>query len=160
MTLPLCAAVLLAVGSFTAVQADSGEKPATVEIAQAYLDAYLAQNVELLREMYAPEVVFTDRTSLGIANITAPYHYEGKDEVLGFIELLGEAVLGARYELDRVFEASGEVVFIGHAVFTLDGDSGPVEYRSAVVTIVSVRGGLVTEHRDYADYKGMESTQK
>jgi len=155
----VCAAILLVFGPCNTVQADSGERPA-IEIAQAYLDAYLAQDVDLLRDMYAPEIVFTDRTSLDIADITAPYHYEGKDEVLGFIELLGQVVLNARYELDRVFEASGEVVFIGHAVFTLAGDSGPVEYRSAVVTIVSVRRGLITEHRDYADYKGMESTQK
>jgi len=156
----LCIVVLLVPGTWNALRADTSREPTTIEIAQTYLDAYLAQDVEVLRDMYAPEVVFTDRTSLDIADITAPFHYEGKDEVLGFIELLGKTVVNARYELDRAFEASGEVVFIGQGVFTFAGDSGQLEYRAAVVTIVSVRDGLITEHRDYADYKGMELTQR
>lgn len=130
--------------------------PAVIETARNYLAAYMTLDIDALTELYAPDVVFTDPTSFATPNIAAPVHYEGRAAVIAFIASLQGVMLDARYDLDRVYEASGAVVFTGDAVFTFSAPPGPATFRSAIVTVVTIKDGLVSEHRDYADYNGIE----
>lgn len=134
--------------------------PFAIEVAERYLEAYTALDIVALEELYAEDAVFIDPTSFDVPQIAQPVHFIGKDNVLAFVASLDGVMLDASYELDRIYEASGEVVFIGDGVFTFASEPKPVSYRSAVVTIISVKDGQVIQHRDYADYAGLQLLEK
>jgi ketosteroid isomerase-like protein len=56
------------------------------------------------------------------------------------------------YNIERVYEASNHVVFVGEVLPLVAGDKGLTQYAYPVVTIVTIANGKVAEHRDYTNY--------
>lgn len=127
---------------------------ATIDAARAYLDAYGDLNVDALARLYAEDADFIDETSRIMPN---PFIWEGRGAILAGIQGWREdSVEHIGYELTSIFEAANRVVFVGSVVTDLRGPGGPVRYRFPTVTIITLAGGLVVEHRDYVDYRGAE----
>ncbi len=149
---------LAALAILCAKSAHSEKEPnaCAMQTAYQYLEAYTQLDMQTLEKMYSPDVVFIDPTSLNAPNIAIPVEYQGKADVLAFISSLEGNLIDARYDLDRTYESSGQVVFVGDAVFTFAGQPHPITYKSAIVTVISVQDCLVASHTDYADYNGMK----
>lgn len=124
--------------------------PVTIGTAQAYLEAYGDLDLQALAQLYAEDADFIDETS---RIQPKPFIWEGRDAILAGIGEWRESVEHIEYELTSVFEAAHRVVFIGNVVTDLRGPGGRVRYRFPTVTIVTLTGGRVVEHRDYVDYK-------
>lgn len=122
------------------------------EIAEAYLDAYRQQDLDAMREFYAEGARFLDPTSFGIPAITAPIDWQGADAIIAGIASWG--IDHMRYHLDRSYESSNAVVFDGSADVTYATPSGERTFNYPIITIITIRGGQVVEHRDYTDYDG------
>lgn len=127
---------------------------ATVQIARDYLEAYQELDTERLATMYADDVVFYDPTSFELEGMGAPFLWVGRDEVLARLGDWRRSVAAIPYEIERVYEAAGRVVFVGAVLPAMRTSGGLATYRYSIVTIVSVRGGKIVEHRDYTNYAG------
>lgn len=147
-----CVALAVAVPA-AAQHAQRGDE-AVIEAARAYLDAYQAFDLSRLASLYAEEATFDDPTSLTLNGVPGvPFVWRGRDAILSGIRAwTQQAVTSLHYDIEDVYESSGRVVFIGAADSI--GPSGSAQSRFRIVTIVTIENGLVTEHRDYADYWG------
>lgn len=132
--------------------------PETIALAQRYMAAYLAFDIEALSEFYTEDTLFTDPTSFNTPRVATPYHWRGRKAITEAFSGFKDAVIQYRYDLDRIFEASGRVVYIGRAIITAKGEDGPVTTQADIVTIVTIENGKVSEHRDYANYIGGQTT--
>ncbi|MEZ5960894.1 MAG: nuclear transport factor 2 family protein [Hyphomonadaceae bacterium] len=146
----LTLALVLAITPIASAQ-ERGE-PSARETAQSYLEAYSALDLDRLATLYAESAEFNDPTSTHVEGIGGPFVWHGRDAILAGIRNWSRSIRSLHYEVERVYEASGRVVFIGAVYPEVDGPSGPVRYRYPIVTIVTIEDGLVTEHRDYTDY--------
>lgn len=131
---------------------DESGNASTIASAVAYLDTYGDLDVAGLALVYSEDARFIDETSLILPH---PFNWEGRDAILAGIRGWRDASLRQiDYELSSVFEAADRVVFVGDVVTEVAGANGPVRYRYPAVTIVTLSGGMVVEHRDYIDYRG------
>lgn len=154
MIKPLLASLsvaLLLTGAPAVARASSQADASTIAAARTYLQAYESLDVEALAAMYAPDAAFIDETSL---DQSAPFIWEGREAILAGISDWKTSVVRLDYDLTEVFEAGGRVVFIGGVSARLAGAEGEATFHYPIVTIVTMTGGHVTEHRDYTDYAG------
>lgn len=128
----------------------SGDR-AAISRALEYLDAYERLDVTELSQLYAEGADFVDETSLAFPK---PFMWTGRDAILAGIGEWKSTVRGLDYRLTDAFESAGRVVFVGTVDSTSIGPNGDVTFIFPVVTVVTLEGGLVVEHRDYADYAG------
>lgn len=147
-TLVLTLTLALTPGAF-AQEAGDGS-PTT--IARQYLEAYSALDTDQLAVLYAETAEFNDPTSTQVEGIDGPFIWHGRDAILAGIRNWARSIRTLNYDVERVYEASGHVVFVGAVYPEVDGPNGLVRYRYPIVTIITVQDGLVTEHRDYTDY--------
>lgn len=155
MRLLLAAAIfLLLTGSAGAREAQPSGNPAVIAVARAYLDAYGDLDLGRLGQIYTEQVEFNDPTSLQVQGLGGPFVWHGREAVLAGIGRWTKSIVSLRYDLDRVYESSGRVVFVGTVNPMVRSPGGPVQYRYPIVTIVTVEDGKVVEHRDYVDYAG------
>jgi len=142
---------MLATGAVMMLGA-AGHAQEEVTVANTYLAAYEAQDFATLSTLYAPDAVFIDPTSFAVDQ-TPPIEWQTPETIISGIR--GWNVASMTYELDRRFAASDRNVFEGAVTVRYALDTGERAWRYPIVTIITVEGGQVTEHRDYTDYAGM-----
>lgn len=150
--LSLLAAALFA-GSTRAADAPAAHgNAAVIAQARAYLDAYARLDLAALERLYAEDAAFNDPTSQSVPNIGGPFIWRGRSEVLAGIGRWKQSVKSLNYNVERVYEASNHVVFVGEVLPLVAGDKGLIQHAYPVVTVVTIANGKVTEHRDYTNY--------
>lgn len=148
--IPAAAAVALCAAPACAQTPRQSGHADVIATATTYLHAYENLDVVALADIYAEDADFIDDTSRIMPN---PFVWHGREAVLAGIQgWRDDSVEHITYELEQVFESARRVVFIGYVVTDLRGPNGQVRYRYPTVTIVTLRDGLVIEHRDYVDY--------
>jgi len=154
----LTTALLIAIGTAQTVAAqaatDQSETAATTPraIAEAWLDAYSRQDFDRMTALMTADTVFLDPTSFEIAAVTERIEWRGPVAITAGIAAWG--VDHATYTIDRTYEASRHVVFIGHVDVAYGTGAAAQTYRYPITTIVRVADGHVLEHRDYTDFAG------
>lgn len=146
-------ALFFGAGAAYAENEVSGEAE-TIALARDYLEAYQALDLGRLETYYADQVRFNDPTSLRVQGVGGPFIWHGRVEVMNGLRGWSAYIRSLRYDLDRVYEASGHVVFVGAVNPMVATPEGLVQYRYNIVTIVTIESGQVIEHRDYTDYAG------
>ncbi len=126
-------------------------------IARAYLDAYVAIDLETVRSLQSEDFMFADETLVD-ANGDGAFVYADAEAFLGLMAEYAEThqPISARQDWDRIFESNGRVVFSGQATIYYPTDN-PAEWRrwrARAVAIITVIDGRVTRHRDFVDYDG------
>lgn len=126
----------------------------TIAVARSYMDAYQALDLTRLEAFYAEDVAFNDPTSVRVPGIGGPFVWRGRSEVLAGIRGWTAYVRSLNYNVERIYEASGQVVFVGDVNPVVSTPNGTAQFRYHIVTIVTLEDGHVVEHRDYTDYAG------
>ncbi|MGE0737457.1 MAG: nuclear transport factor 2 family protein [Alphaproteobacteria bacterium] len=148
------AGLLLVLGAGSAQAEIVSGDAATISVARAYLEAYQRLDVQRLESHYADDVEFNDPTSLRVAGIGGPFVWRGREAVLSGVRRWARSIQSLNYDIDRIYEASGRVVFVGGVTSAVRTPGGLVRYRYPIVTIVTISDGRISEHRDYTDYAG------
>jgi len=124
----------------------------TIATAQEYLAAYSRMDLKALERLYAEDAVFDDPTSTKVQGIGGPFVWHGRKEILAHIGEWAKSMQSLNYDVERVYEASGHVVFVGDVKPLVVTPEGLVQNVYPIVTIVTVADGRVVEHRDYTNY--------
>jgi ketosteroid isomerase-like protein len=120
--------------------------------AEAYLDAYARLDTTALERFYADDAVFNDPTSADVQGIGGPFAWRGRAEILAHIRDWAKTTKSLNYDIERLYEASNHVVFVGAVKPVVKTGKGEVQYSYPIITIVTIASGRVTEHRDYTNY--------
>jgi hypothetical protein len=129
--------------------------PGTVEAqAQAYLSAYEKLDLAALERLYTQDAIFTDPTSYDQPGFAEPFTFKGKPEVLAGIRSFKTkyGLTRLKYEVKSRFAGPNQMVWIGSVTSVVQSPKGLRASQYPIVTIVTIKGGLVSEHRDYVDY--------
>ena len=121
-------------------------------VADAYLEAYQAFDIDRIETLVTEDFDFSDPTSDTLPN---PFNYSGRDTVLSNWRAYRSTVDTHRFEysIERRYAYSGHVVLIGQIAFYATGNGTEASGHAPIVTILTVRDGQVAAHRDYADYE-------
>lgn len=125
---------------------------AVIAQAEAYLDAYARLDTTALGRFYADDAVFNDPTSANVQGIGGPFFWKGRAEILAHIRGWAKTTRSLNYDVERVYEASNHVVFVGAVKPVIKTGKGEVQHSYPIITIVTIASGRVTEHRDYTNY--------
>tara|TARA_R110002096_G_scaffold279231_1_gene473469 strand:- start:1498 stop:1992 length:495 start_codon:yes stop_codon:yes gene_type:complete len=154
-TLTLAAALCFA----PAALAQDGEMGEVERIARDYMAAYSAVDFETMSTFMADDIVFSDPTATGTDNPDGILE-TGRDALLAMLESFAAEYnpIGLNFTWDTVFESNGRVVFMGHvnATYPTDQPGQVFRWRAAQTAVVTVRGGRVVRHQDFADYAHAE----
>jgi ketosteroid isomerase-like protein len=146
-------ALLAALASFASAAAEPAHgDPTMIAKAREYLAAYSRMDLKALEALYAEDAAFNDPTSTHVPGIGGPFAWHGRQEVLAHIGEWRKSIQSLDYDVERTYEASGHVVFVGEVKPLVATPEGLVQYAYPIVTIVSLAKGRVVEHRDYTDY--------
>lgn len=118
--------------------------------AETYLAAYAALEYETMHGLYAEDAVFLDPTSFDI--VQDRIEWQGADAIITGIQGWGLAAID--YQIQRTYEASGQVIFEAVADVTYGEAYNNRVFRYNIVTVLTVQDGQITEHRDYTDFAG------
>ena len=125
-----------------------------IDIAQRYIAAYEAQDFDTMRALYASEARFIDPNSFEMDHLTPDIDWHGPDEILAGIASWG--LVRGHYRIDRMYEASGRVVFDADIDVVYATPEGEQIYRFPIITILTIENGLVVEHRDYTGFNEIQ----
>lgn len=120
----------------------------TRQVANEYLEAYLASDLEAERRLLAPDAVAQDPT----AQVYGPgsgQPLEGAERILATRARTFQNVTDFDMEVSRSFVANHHAVFMGRTSYTLGNGA---HYVQPAVFVVEVRDGKVTRHWDFVDY--------
>lgn len=145
-------AMLLALATATAAAPPTHGDPPTIAKAQDYLAAYSRMDLKALAEFYADDAAFNDPTSTKVPGIGGPFVWRGRNEILAHIAEWKKSIRSLDYDVERIYEASGHVVFVGNVKPLTATPDGLVQYAYPIVTVVTVADGRIVEHRDYTNY--------
>ena len=112
-------------------------------IAQAYIAAYEAQDFDAMRALYAADAHFIDPTSFAMDAVTPDIDWTGPDAIIAGIRSWG--VLRGEYHVDRLYEASGRVVFDAEMDVVYAMPEGEITYRYPIITIITAVGATSLE---------------
>lgn len=141
--------------SLTVVHADAPQPhgdAAVIAQANAYLDAYAKLDITALERLYAEDAVFNDPTSANVQGIGGPFVWRGRREILAHLREWAKTTKSLNYDVERRYEASNHVVFVGAVKPLVKTAKGDVQHRYPIVTIITIANGRVSEHRDYTNY--------
>jgi ketosteroid isomerase-like protein len=133
------------------------DDPASVEqVARAYLAAYESADIEQLARLAAEDIEFRD-DSAPTGPGGGPYHFVGRDAWLaglrGFVTDGG--LIDLRQTHDLAWQSGSQMVFVGTVDARYRDPAGGVfHFKTRIVTVLTVRNGLVWRHIDVADYSG------
>jgi len=130
------------------------EESEVAQIAEAYIEAFEAVDLEALSELVSEDFVFSDPTSEN-AQGQLTFHFEGRQAFIeGFERLKANGLRRLSYEHAPLhYDSTGYAVFFG--VINVYRDRGEkMRLETELTTIIQVRDGQVTRHLDYADYGG------
>lgn len=125
---------------------------AIIAEAEAYLDAYSRLDTSALEQVYAEDAVFEDPTSTNVKGIGGPFRWRGRAQILASLREWAKSTKSLKYSVERRYEASNHVVFVGTVFPLVKSSKGDVQYSYPIVTIVNIANGRVVEHRDYTNY--------
>ena len=120
-------------------------------IVDEYMEAYKSFDVDRVETLISEDFDFHDPTSEALPE---PFITSGRDNVLRKWSAYRATVDEHRfiYEVERRFSYSGHVVLIGQAGWHVVADGQLSQSMMPIVTIITVRDGMVVAHRDYVDY--------
>ncbi len=121
-------------------------------IAEAWLDAYSNQDFDGMTQLMSEDTVFVDPTSFEVDTITNRIEWHGPAAITAGVGAWG--VSHGIYTIERSYESSGRVVFIGHIDVVYGEGTDAQAFRYPITTIITVEDGHVAEHRDYTDFTG------
>lgn len=145
--------------ALTGASAHAQEMSEAETVARAYVDAYSRVDWDAMAALMSGDIIFADHTATGTDDPEGIVT-EGREALLemlrGFEAQYHPIALGFVWE--TVFNSNDTVVFIGHvnALYPTEDPARHFRWRSQQVTAVTVRDGLVAEHRDFANYPGAE----
>ncbi|MBP6014738.1 MAG: nuclear transport factor 2 family protein [Alphaproteobacteria bacterium] len=125
---------------------------AVIAQANAYLAAYAKLDINALERLYTEDAVFNDPTSTNVPGIGGPFVWKGRAEILAHLREWAKTTKSLNYDVERRYEASNHVVFVGAVKPLVKTAKGDVQYRYPIVTIITIANGRVSEHRDYTNY--------
>jgi len=125
---------------------------AVIAMAEAYLEAYSSLDIGKLEKYYDEQAVFFDPTSTSVQGIGGPFRWQGRAEILKNIRNWSKSTRSLKYVVERRFESSNYVVFVGDVYPLVISGKGDVQYKYPIITIVTITNGRVMEHRDYTNY--------
>ncbi|GJM43671.1 MAG: hypothetical protein DHS20C21_05130 [Gemmatimonadota bacterium] len=126
--------------------------PNAVDVADQYLAAYQRQDLDRLEELYAEHARFLDPTSTQAGLASGPVAWSGRSEILRNLRATDGTTVVLQYDILRKFEHSGVVVYVADVTYRMVSPTQVWTGTTPVITIVTVEGTRVTEHRDYTDY--------
>jgi limonene-1,2-epoxide hydrolase len=148
----IASGIMLAAPAFADTAANSAR-----EVAEAWLDAYQRQDFAAMTALMTEETVFVDPTSFSIEAVTERIEWRGPDAITSGIAAWG--MDHGVYEIERSYEASDRVIFIGRVDVVYGQGEAAQTFRYPITTIVTVDGDHVVEHRDYTDFAGATRVQ-
>jgi len=119
------------------------------QTADAWLTAYQAQDFDTLREFLTDDSIYIDPTSFGREGFGEPINWTGAEAIITGISSWN--VAEAEFHFDRVYESPGRVVYDGSVLVVYQNGA---RYNYPIISIVTVEGGQLVEHRDYTDFDG------
>jgi ketosteroid isomerase-like protein len=148
------AAALSGAGRYAVAQAPenfASLSAATARVAEAYFEAYVARDWERLAPLLAEAGGFTDPTA---EPVFGKVEVSGKRATVDFFRQNYAAITHMQFNRTRAFFSGRHAVFEGTLDWTLTLAGGKEVATRAMpfVTILRLDGGLVVEHRDFADY--------
>lgn len=143
--------LLIALSSLTAAPSDA-------EVAESYLSALYAQDLETLASLSSEDLLFHDATAVHLGG--GAWRYEGRKAVVEFFAASLETVDSTYFEKVRSFTSGEQTVFELDYVAIGDGaafgaEGVRLEMRVPGVTVITVRDSKVVEHQDFIDYPSM-----
>lgn len=131
-------------------------------VARTYMEAYSNIDWDGMLALSDEHIIFTDETGMGEGVPVEGYRDEGIAERRASLQAFSDRshpiTLG--FQWDTVFESNGHVVFMGavNALFPTAVEGQLFSWRSPQVSVITVRGGKVVEHRDFANYTAPEQS--
>ena len=125
-----------------------------IAVADAYMQAYQAQDHDAMERLYAEDAVFIDPTSVDAGLPNGPVMWSGRREIMAHLRPKDgvESSLVLDYDVYTKFEHSGVVVYAANVSYVYETEDQTWNGLTPVITVISVRDGKVVEHRDYTDY--------
>lgn len=120
---------------------------ATQDIANRYLQAYLAADLALQRELSAEDIVFQDATAAVFGN-GAGQAIVGRAALMQKRQHTFAKVSHFGLQVDHSFVANHHAVFIGTTTYTIAGKT----WTQPAVFVFEVKDGKVTRQWDFVDY--------
>jgi len=122
---------------------------ALVEQERRFADAFAAKDLEIVRPLYDPAVVYVSPT---VRLFDWPARIEGVDRTLEFIGLTIRNVEDVRYEaVETAVTPPGDAAFVR---IHFDWTAGARRLRSSYVVIYRYRGGRIARQELYYDPSG------
>jgi ketosteroid isomerase-like protein len=153
MRITTLTAVLLLLGSQAVPAAEASD------VAQRYLAAYSEFDIDRMADFYAEDAVFIDPTTEYWGEM---FVAEGRqaivDKLKGFVGGFDE--FSVTYHPEVRFDTAGYHIVSGMMKTRQVKDGDITTSCAPVVTIVSIKGGKVTEHRDYFDYEAGQENER
>lgn len=153
----LIAAAALAALACGAAAAEEPKATTTVELAEAWLDAYSTFEPAKMAPFLADDATFSDPTSTNQTASGGPFMFDGKAAILkGLGDYAAQyEAFSVRYDVERRYESGGFVVFVaGLAYDARTKDGKAISGGAPIVSVVGVRDGRIISHTDYFDYAG------
>lgn len=142
----ICFAGILCLISVSAAAADDRQ------IADAWLSAYQSQDFAAMGTLLNDDSHFIDPTSFGREGFEAPIDWAGAEAIRAGIRSWG--ITHAQYHFEDIFESPGRVIYRGSIDVTYGTAEARYSFNFPIITIITVAGDHIAEHRDYTDYDG------
>jgi ketosteroid isomerase-like protein len=120
----------------------------TAAVASAYLEAYLAVDLQAQQRLLAPDATFEDPT----ARVYGPGSGErmiGRDDIVGQRGRIFQTIKDFDLDIERSFVSNHHAVFMGTTSYTVANGN---RFAQPAVFVVEVHDNRVTRHWDFVDY--------
>lgn len=152
--------LILAFGAAAPSLAGQSGPNESEKIARAYMQAYSEANWDAMAPYMADDYMLVDRTN---PDPSFEPEHKGPNAALQMLRAFGrdQGVIELGFEFPVVFESNDIVVFSGfvnvHAA--PPGVDFAYRWRAEQVSVITVKGGRVVRHEDFANYGGATTTR-
>jgi hypothetical protein len=156
----LALVLVLVSGSAATTHAEQSTPNESQKIARAYMQAYSDANWDAMAPYMADDFVLVDQTNPDPA---FEPEYKGPDAALRMLRAFGrdQGVIELGFEFPVVFESNNIVVFSGFVNVRAapPGADYAYKWRTEQVSVITVKGGRVVRHQDFANYGAATTTR-
>ena len=135
------------------MESKTADEQDNTAIAKAYFEAlYTTRDYDRVLTFTADNMRFADSTAVGVEGALSDAN---RTE---FVEYFREnmAHVDSQVDITKSFEGNGEVVlYLRYHGSMPDKHGKTVKFETEGITIIQVKNGKVTHHRDYVDYKSL-----
>jgi ketosteroid isomerase-like protein len=129
----------------------------TSEVADRYVDAYEAMDLDVLTAFYTDETILEDPTASAFGQ---EVRLTGAAAIRPFLEQAFTGVTSLRLDVSRRFASGPYAIINGVGYYSVPGTTVGVQDETYEVWadftfILEVREGKIVRHTDYVDYDGM-----